>query len=264
MHLHAGITSLLVTAILCAACAKDLRPKSPPRLQPALITEVMLFGGTGTVGDGILKALLSEPRVKTIHVVTRRLTKRISAGVKMGKVQVIYHKNYMDYRPITGLLSTVRTVYWALGVSTFKVSKKTYRKIHIDYPLAFARLWIATLKSKSGAAFHVITSARTSKTSWFHWARAKAKAEERLRTLARGTGVRMVFYRPEYVKGTSERASLCSRFMYPFIYISFGAIRALHIGQAIIEVTVRPDEFPNGTILENASIRRFAEHYQKR
>ena len=48
---------------------------------------VMVFGATGSVGDGLLKAALLDPEVEEVHVVTRRMSPRIEAGQAAGHLQ---------------------------------------------------------------------------------------------------------------------------------------------------------------------------------
>ena len=47
---------------------------------------VMVFGATGSAGDGLLKAAIEDPDIEKIYVVTRRSSPRIEAGVASGKV----------------------------------------------------------------------------------------------------------------------------------------------------------------------------------
>jgi methionine-rich copper-binding protein CopC len=42
---------------------------------------VMVFGATGSVGDGLLKAAVADPNVEKVYVVTRRSSPRIEDGV---------------------------------------------------------------------------------------------------------------------------------------------------------------------------------------
>ena len=75
----------------------DIQPLSTPQLNQDPLKEVMIFGASGTVGDGILKALLMDKNVQKIQVITRRLTPRINEGVKMGKVIVTKHMNWKEF-----------------------------------------------------------------------------------------------------------------------------------------------------------------------
>ena len=49
---------------------------------------VMVFGATGSVGDGLRKAAMEDPDGEKIHVITRRSSPRIEAGVAAGRVYV--------------------------------------------------------------------------------------------------------------------------------------------------------------------------------
>jgi len=86
--------------LLSSSSVKTSQPLPEPQLNQDSLKEVMIFGASGTVGDGILKALLMDKNVQRIQVITRRLTPGIDEGVKLGKVTVTRHMNYMDYAPI--------------------------------------------------------------------------------------------------------------------------------------------------------------------
>jgi hypothetical protein len=58
---------------------------------PASLETIAIFGASGTAGDGILKAALANPDIRKIHVITRRATPRIEAGVASGKVRMTKH-----------------------------------------------------------------------------------------------------------------------------------------------------------------------------
>ena len=155
---------------------EDIQPILTPQLSQDPLKEVMIFGASGTVGDGILKALIMDKKVQKIQVITRRLTPRIEEGVEMGKVIVTRHMNYLDYAPIKDELLNVKAVYWALGTSASNVSDEKYTEIHVDFPVVFLKLWLS-LDKENQKSFHLITGAGTAAESWFHWAREKAKAE---------------------------------------------------------------------------------------
>ncbi len=237
---------------------KSIRPMSKPELDQSLLKEVMVFGASGTLGDGILKALLKDIYVEKIHVITRRETPRIQEGVKQGKVIVTIHKNYLDYTPIEDKLLNTKTVYWALGTSSANVSDEEYTKIHVDFPVNFVKLWLSLQKEKQ-LSFHLITGAGTSTDSWFHWAREKAQAELQLKALTDKTELKFIAYRPGAVKPTAERSNFFHHLFYPLL----GAIKATHIGQCMIEVSMRPKEVENGSIINHSSMKDFAEKYRE-
>ena len=242
---------------------KDIQPFSKPELNQGPLKEVMIFGASGTVGDGMLKALLMDKNVHKIQVITRRLTPRIEEGVATGKVIVTKHMNYLDYTPLKDKLINVKTVYWAIGTSTSNVNDEQYTEIHVDFPVAFVKLWLS-LDKENQKSFHLITGAGTGADSSFHWAREKAKAEAQLTALAQGTGLRFIAYRPSFVMPSAERITFFKRLFYKPLEIMALAVKSPQIGQCMIEVTVRKKEIGNGSILNHSSIRSFSEVYRQR
>ena len=242
---------------------ETIQPDPQPQLNPEPLKEVMIFGASGTVGDGIFKALLMDKNVQKIQVITRRLTPRIEEGVKMGKVTVTKHMNYLDYTPIKDKLQNIKAVYWAIGTSARNVSDEKYTEIHVDFPVAFVKFWLSVNKNK-GKSFHLITGAGTGTDSWFHWAREKAKAENELTALAKDTGLRFIAYRPSFVKPSEERITFFQRLFYTPLEALNIAVKSTHIGQSMIEVTMRDKEIANGSIINHSSIHKFAEIYRDR
>ena len=227
------------------------------------IAEIAIFGASGTAGDGILKAMLADPDVNTIYVITRRMTPRMEEGVASGKVVVTTHMDYLDYSSLGDSLRGVQSVYWALGTSSRNVDDKTYSVIHVDFPVQFVKTWLR-VSSKSGTSFHFISSSDISEDSSFHWAREKVRAEKELFALAEGTDLRVLAYRPDYIGPTEEESHLGQEMLYWFFAPVRAAVRAQQIGEAMLEVTVRGDEFSNGDKLGTGTILRYSDAYRAR
>jgi hypothetical protein len=247
---------------ICSS-VETILPQPEPQLNQEPLKEVMIFGASGTVGDGMLKALLMDKNVQKIQVITRRLTPRIEEGVKQGKVIVTKHMNYMDYRPIKEKLLNIKAAYWAIGTSARNVSDEEYTKIHVGFPVAFVKLWLSVNKDNP-KSFHLITGAGTGADSWFHWAREKAKAENELTALAKDTELRFIAFRPSFVKPSAERITFFQRLFYTPLEIMNFAVKSTHIGQCMIEATMRDKEIRNGSIINHTSIHSFAEIYIER
>jgi len=230
---------------------------------PGSIHEIAVFGASGTAGDGILKAALADPDVKTIHVITRRATPRIEAGVASGKVVMTKHMDYLDYSAVQDQFRDVKAVYWALGTSSRNVNDETYSVIHVDFPVQFVKEWLQVSR-KPKIGFHYISSSDISENSSMHWAREKVRAEKELFALADGTKLNVIAYRPDYIGPTEEEAHLGQKLLYWFFAPVRAAVRAQQIGEAMLEVTVRGDEFENGDKLGTASILRYSDAYRHR
>jgi hypothetical protein len=231
--------------------------------RPGSVDEIAIFGASGTAGDGILKAALADPDVSTIHVITRRATPRIEAGVASGKVITTKHLDYLDYSAVQNQFRNVQAVYWALGTSSRNVDDESYSVIHVEFPVQFVKEWLQ-VSNRLNISFHFISSSDISENSSAHWAREKVRAEKELFTLAEGTKLSVIAYRPDYIGPTEEEAHLGQKLLYWFFAPVRAAVRAQQIGESMLEVTARGDEFKNGDKLDTASILRYSDAYQHR
>ncbi len=227
------------------------------------LDRIAIFGASGTAGDGILKAALADPNVGAIQVITRRSTPRIEAGVASGKVVMSTHMDYLDYAPVIEQLADVQAVYWAIGTSIRNVDDETYSVIHIDFPVNFVEQWLAVSRQPE-IEFHYISSSDISEESSMHWAREKWRAEQELFSLAKGANLKVIAWRPDYIGPTEEEAHIGQDLLYWFFAPVGVAVRAQQIGEAMLEVTVRGDEFENGDKLSNRRILRYSRAYRER
>ena len=240
---------------------RQVEPLSNAR--PGSVDEIAIFGASGTAGDGILKAALADPDVSNIHVITRRATLRIEAGVGSGKVIMTKHLDYLDYSAVQDQFRDVQAVYWALGTSSRNVDDETYSVIHVDFPVQFVKEWLQ-VSNRPNISFHFISSSDISEDSSMHWAREKVRAEKELFALAEGKKLRVIAYRPDYIGPTEEEAHLGQKLLYWFFAPVRAAVRAQQIGETMLEVTARGDEFKNGDKLGTASILRYSDAYRYR
>ena len=97
-----------------------------------------------------------------------------------------------------------------------------------------------------------------------HWASEKVRAENELFALADGTKLSVIAYRPDYIGPTEEEAHLGQNLLYWFFAPAGVAVRAQQIGEAMLEVTERGDEFTNGDKLGTGSILRHSDAYKLR
>ena len=94
------------------------------------------------------------------------------------------------------------------------------------------------------------------------WARVKVEVENALFDLADGTAIRVIAYRPDYIGPTAEGAHLGQRLLYGFFAPLGVAVKATQIGQAMLEVTLRGDEFANGDKLNTWRIKSLSDAYE--
>lgn len=112
-------------------------------------------------------------------------------------------------------------------------------------------------------AFHYVTGMGTDPVGSAHWAREKGRAERELAAMAEGTGLRSFSYRSAYIRPTTEEAN-------PFAYVGELLLKPGHLvitsralGQAMLEISARIDELPNGTLIDNADSIAYARAYSQ-
>ena len=228
---------------------------------PASLETIAIFGASGTAGDGILEAALADPDIGKIHIVTRRMTPRMEAGVAAGKIEATVHMDYLDYSAIHDEIAAVDAVFWAIGLSSLGVDEATYRRIHVDFPTRFVEEWLR-VSERPAISFHYISSSDIAEDSSAMWARVKVEAEVALFALAHETRLRVIAYRPDYIGPTEEEAHLGQKILYGFFAPLGAAVKARQIGQAMIEVATRGHEFANGDKLGTWKIRQFSNAYE--
>ena len=264
-------TILLVPLILFAlvyvagaiTLALDDRAVAVYEGAPASNATAVIFGASGTAGDGILEAALADPDIRRIHVITRRSTPRIEEGVASGKVQMNLHMDYLDYSVLREQIAAADAVYWAIGTSSVGVDEETYAMIHVDFPMRFVAEWV-DVSEKTGISFHYISSSDISEDSRMMWAREKVRAENSLFSLAEGTKLRVIAYRPDYIGPTDQEAHLGQKLLFWFFRPVGAAVKATEIGQAMLEVTARGAEFENGDKIGTGGIIRYSDAYERR
>jgi uncharacterized protein YbjT (DUF2867 family) len=237
-----------------------LEPDLQAARDPDANRVVMVFGATGSVGDGLLKAAMEDPQVEEVHVVTRRSSPRIEEGAAGGRVIVHMHRDFTDYSDLADVLGSVNTVLWGLGTSSLNVDDATYTWIHVDFPLAFARAWLAQ-RTEAPMAFHYVTGMGTDPESDTHWAREKGRAERELAAMAEGTGLRTFSYRSAYVRPTAEQADVFNYLGELLLRPGMLVIPARDLGRAMLEISARTGELPNGTLVDNADSLAYARLY---
>jgi len=223
---------------------------------------VMVFGATGSVGDGLLKAAMGDPQVETIYAVTRGMSPRLEEGQASGRVQVLMHKDFTDYSMLSGTLTQVNTVLWGLGASSVGMDEETYRWIHLDFPTAFVKAWLAA-RSEGPMAFHYVTGMGTGEEQNAQWAKDKGRAEREVAEMAQGTGLRTFGHRSAWIRPTSENSNWLIFAAEPLLKPGNLVIRGIDLGRAMLEISARPEELPNGTLIDNRDAILYARAYKK-
>src|SRR3954451_23212661 len=135
---------------------------------------VVLFGASGMVGQGVLLECLEDPDVRRVVSVVRRPT-----GVTNAKLTEVVHRDFLDYTAIERSLRDLDACFFCLGVSSVGMKEEDYRHITYDLTMAAAR----TLhRLNPRLAFIYVSGAHTDGTEHGRsmWARVKGKTENDL------------------------------------------------------------------------------------
>jgi hypothetical protein len=271
MQLIKKLTLLILLGVLLTVAAFDiwgfftlgtLSPDSAAARNENANRVVMVFGATGSVGDGLLKAAVEDPNVEKVYVITRRTTPRIDAGVAAGKVELRLHQDFTNYTDLNSELANVNTVLWGLGTSSLNVDDATYTWIHVDFPVAFVTAWLSA-RTTGPMAFHYVTGMGTDPAGSAQWAREKGRAEQELAAMAQSSDLRTFSYRSAYIRPSSEQSNAVHYVGEILLRPGALVIPAKELGDAMLEISMRTNELPNGTLIDNADSIAYAKAYRE-
>ncbi len=136
--------------------------------------KVILFGGSGMVGQGVLRECLIDPGVETVLSIGRS-----PLGVQHPKLHEIIHGDFTDYSAIRPQLAGYDACFFCLGVSSIGMDAERYRHLTYDLTMAAAR---ALSELNPGMVFTYVTGRGTDSTEQGsrRWARVKGKTENDL------------------------------------------------------------------------------------
>ena len=211
--------------------------------------QVLLFGATGMVGQGVLRECLLDPRVEKVLSIGRSATGRQHAKFEEAHIRDFDSLDLSDYD----------ACFFCLGVSSAGMSEESYRRVTYDMTLDVARKLVSprmTFIYVSGAGTDSTERGRTM------WARVKGATENALLALP-FKGAYM--FRPGVIQplhGIKSRTTsyrvlyTITRPLLPLLKRAFPRFVTTteQIGRAMIEVAA------NGApkaILETEDINRF-------
>jgi uncharacterized protein YbjT (DUF2867 family) len=152
---------------------------------------IVLFGATGMIGQGVLRECLLDADVERVLSIGRTTT-----GRQHPKLREIVHDNFVDFSSIESELAGYDAGFFCLGVTSAGMSEAAYRRITYDFTLAAAR---ALVRASPTMTFIYVSGTGTDSTERGRvmWARVKGATENALQTL----GFRAVYsFRPGYIQ----------------------------------------------------------------
>ena len=136
--------------------------------------KVILFGGSGMVGQGVLRECLIDPGVEAVLSVGRS-----PLGGAHPKLRELLHKDFTDYSAIEPQLAGYDACFFTLGVSSIGMDAERYRHLTYDLAMAAAR---TLARLNPGMVFTYVTGRGTDSAEQgsLMWARVKGKTENDL------------------------------------------------------------------------------------
>jgi uncharacterized protein YbjT (DUF2867 family) len=181
--------------------------------------DILLFGATGMVGDGVLRWLIASPKVSRVVTVSRK-----PLAVQHPKLETVikpdmFHLQHVDR------LRDLDACFFCLGASSVGMTPEAYRHLTYDLTVAVAR---QLLPGNPRMVFEYITGEGTDAKSRQRWAQVKAETESALLNM----GFRDAYaLRPGFIqpmRGVTSRMRSV-RWMYastapvfPFLQKTFG------------------------------------------
>jgi uncharacterized protein YbjT (DUF2867 family) len=135
---------------------------------------VILFGATGMVGQGILRECLLDPGVQQVLSIVRT-----PSGQHNPKLRELVHPDFFNYSDIEPELTGFDACFFALGVSSAGMAEAQYTHLTYDLTLAAAK---TLAKLNPQMTFIYVSGAGTDSTERGRtmWARVKGKTENDL------------------------------------------------------------------------------------
>src|SRR5580700_1791549 len=95
---------------------------------------VVLFGASGMVGQGVLRECLLDPAVESVLSIGRSTT-----GERHPKLRELAHRDFLDFSPIENQLSGFDACFFCLGISSAGMSEEQYTRVTYSFTIAAAR-----------------------------------------------------------------------------------------------------------------------------
>ncbi|WP_329129681.1 NAD(P)H-binding protein [Streptomyces sp. NBC_01476] len=159
--------------------------------------KVIVFGGSGMVGQGVLRACLLDPGVTEVVAVVRRPLKRSAE-----KLREVLHDDFTDFSAVAGELTGADACFYCLGVSSAGRAEAEYQRLTYDYALAAAR---AVTAGSPELTFTYVSGEGTdsSERGRSAWARIKGRTENALLSM----DMRAYMFRPGWIQPVNGETS---------------------------------------------------------
>jgi len=220
--------------------------------------KVILFGGTGMVGQGVLRECIADAAVEQVLLVVRKAT-----GAGSPKVVELVHQDFFDWADVEDQFAGFDTCLFCLGVSALGMTEGDYRRTTYDLTLAVAEMLSRVGSTKT---FIYVSGQGTNATGRQNWARVKGAIENKLLEMP---FAQVFCFRPGYIQPMHGVRSKVGWYngIYAVLSWTYPLLRRIaanfvtsteEVGRAMIAVA--RNGYPK-RILENADIHAAAAEF---
>jgi uncharacterized protein YbjT (DUF2867 family) len=135
---------------------------------------VLIFGATGMVGQGVLRESLLDPGVESVLTIGRTLT-----GVQNPKLKEIAHTDMWEYASLEDRLAGFDACFFCLGASSAGMKPEDYERLTYGITMAAAET-LARLNPRMTFIYVSGAGTDSSERGRTMWARVKGKTENDL------------------------------------------------------------------------------------
>src|ERR1700726_2355625 len=96
---------------------------------------IILFGATGMVGQGVMRECLLDPEVHLLQTVGRTAT-----GAQDPKLREVVHNDLWRYESLEAKLSGFDACFFCLGVSSSGMTEENYKRVTYGITIAAAEM----------------------------------------------------------------------------------------------------------------------------
>jgi uncharacterized protein YbjT (DUF2867 family) len=132
---------------------------------------ILLFGGTGMVGQGVLRECLLDRDVTEVLSVVRA-----PSGQAHPKLRELVHKNFFDFTTVLAELTGFDACFYCLGATSIGKTEAEYSRITYDITVAAGDV-VARANPQLTFIFISGASSDSTEKGSVMWARIKGKAE---------------------------------------------------------------------------------------
>jgi len=135
---------------------------------------IVLFGGSGMVGQGVLRECLMDEDVNTVISILRKPT-----GQRHAKLREIMHADFLDYSNLKTQFTGADACFYCLGVSSGAMKEAEYRRLTYDLTLSAGKV-LADLNRNMVFVYVSGQGTDTTEKGGVMWARVKGETENAL------------------------------------------------------------------------------------